>query len=193
MNLQTRVVNILTKPGSEWSVIAAESTDVASLYRDYIAILAAIPAVCSFLGLLIGVPFFGSFGAGFALRVGIMSYIGALVGVYISAVVIEKLAPNFGPSGDTVQALKLVAYSYTPVWIAGVFYLMLALAPLVLIAAIYAVYIFYLGLTPVMKTPQDKVVPYMIVSALVIIVINVVLQLVLRSVGGLSTGYGRMF
>src|SRR5713226_913732 len=71
MNLQTRVVNILTKPGSEWPVIAAESTDVVSLYRDYIAILAAIPAVCKFLGCsLMGMPLIGTLGFGFALRAG---------------------------------------------------------------------------------------------------------------------------
>ena len=35
-SLQTRVVNILKQPKSEWSVIAAESTDVGRLYREYI-------------------------------------------------------------------------------------------------------------------------------------------------------------
>jgi len=49
MNLQTRVKNILTQPASEWTVIAAEPTDVMGLYRNYIVILAAIPAVCLFV------------------------------------------------------------------------------------------------------------------------------------------------
>ena len=32
MNLQARVVNILTRPAAEWPIIASEPTDVASLY-----------------------------------------------------------------------------------------------------------------------------------------------------------------
>lgn len=193
MNLQTRVVNILTKPADEWSVVAAEPADVASLFKEYIAILAAIPPVCLFLGLtVVGVPILGRLGFGTALTGAILGYVGALAGVYIAAIVVEKLAPTFGSSGDTTQALKLVAYAYTPAWLAGVLYLLVVLAPLAIIAGLYAIYIFYLGLTPMMKTPKDKVIPYMIVSALVIIVVSVVLQAILGAIGGTSA-YGRMF
>jgi hypothetical protein len=193
MNLQTRVVNILTKPASEWPVIAAEPTDVVGLYRDYIAILAAIPAVATLIGLgMIGTPFIGTLGFGFALRAALVNYVSALVSAFVAAFIIEKLAPNFGSSGDTAQALKLVAYSSTPVWIAGVLNLIPVLAVLILVAVLYAIYLFYLGLPPVMKTPSDKVVPYMIVSAIVIIVVYVVLGAIMAAIGGVSM-YGRMF
>ena len=60
MNLQTRVINILSKPAQEWPVIASEATDVAALYKEYIMLLAAIPAICGFLGMmLIGVTAHG--------------------------------------------------------------------------------------------------------------------------------------
>ena len=62
-NLQTRVKGILTNPRAEWSAIAAEPDDVAAIYRNYIVFLAAIPAICMFLGLTIfGVPLFGRYG-----------------------------------------------------------------------------------------------------------------------------------
>jgi hypothetical protein len=193
MNLQTRVVNILTKPKSEWEVIAAEPTDVKTLYRDYIIVLSAIPAVCTFLGLALFTPLLGGFWLTSALSGAITRYVTALVGVYVSALVVEKLAPNFGSTGDTNQALKLVAYAHTPVWIGGVLLLVVFLAPVLLLAVLYAIYLFYAGMTPVMKTPQDKVVPYMVVSAVIVIVINVCLQFVLRAMLGASLGYGRMF
>ena len=193
MELQTRVVNILTKPESEWSTIAAEPSDVASLYTNYIFLLAAIPAVCTFLGLLvIGVPMLGTYGLSAALVSGVMSYVGALATVYIAALIIEKLAPNFDSRGDTAQALKLVAYATTPVWIAGILHLVPLLGILVLIAAFYAVYLFYLGLTPVMKTPQDKVLPYMVVSAVVVVVVSIVLSFVLTAVSGAAVASGAM-
>lgn len=194
MNLQTRVVNILTKPASEWPVIAAEPSDVASLYTNYILVLAAIPAVCTFLGLLvIGVPLLGTYGLSAALVAGVISYCSALASVYIAAFIIEKLAPNFDSRGDTVQALKLVAYASTPVWVAGVLHLVPLLGVLILIAAIYAIYLFYLGLAPVMKTPPDKVVPFMVVSAIVVIVVSVVLSFILTAITGAAMFGGAVY
>jgi hypothetical protein len=179
MNLQTRVKNILTQPASEWAVIAAEPTDVVGVYRNYILILAAIPAVCLFVAL-------SAFGGAITM------YVRTLVSVLIAAVIIEKLAPTFGSKGGTVQALKLVAYAYTPMWLAGVFFLILTLAaPASLIAMIYAIYLFYLGLTPVMKTPADKVIPFMIVSAVVIILVSFALGLLMTAMGFGS--YGSLF
>ena len=183
-NLQERVKAILTNPKTEWAAIAAEPDDVAAIYRDYIVYLAAIPAVSMFLGLtIIGIPLFGRFGIGTALGAALAAYASALVAPFIAALVLEKLAPNFRSSGSTAQALKLVAYASTPVWVAGVFYLVLVLAPLALFAALYAVYLFYLGVPVLMKTPPDKVVPFMVVAALVIIVLNVVLRAIVGVFG----------
>jgi len=194
MNLQTRVVNILTKPAVEWPVIAAEPSDVASLYSNYILLLAAIPAVCTFLGLLvIGVPLLGTYGLSAALVAGVMSYLSALASVYIAAFIIEKLAPNFDSRGDTVQALKLVAYASTPVWIAGVLHLVPLLGVLIIVAVLYAIYLFYLGLAPVMKTPQDKVVPYMVVSAIVVIVVSVCISFLLTAITGAAMFGGALY
>ena len=106
---------------------------------------------------------------------------------------IQQLAPTFGSRGDLAQALKLVAYSYTPIWIAGVLYLIIFLAPLGIIAALYAIYLFYLGLPPVMHTPPDKVVLYMLVSAIVVIVVHFVLQAIVGTMMMTPMGYGRMF
>ena len=183
-NLRNRAVAILTTPKTEWTAIAAEPDDVVALYRNYIALLAAIPAVCMFLGLtLIGLPMFGRFGIPTALASAVAMYVSALVAPFIAALVIEKLAPTFQSSGSTLEALKLVAYASTPVWVAGIFYLVLVLAPLALVAALYAVYLFYLGLPVLMKTPPDKVVPFMVVAALAIIVLNLVLRTIVGMLG----------
>jgi len=182
--LTTRVTNILKQPAQEWPVIAAEPTDVPALMTGYAAPLAAIPAICSWIGWsVIGLGFYRR-GLVAGLAAAIVSWVFALVGAFIGAIVIEKLAPTFKSSGSTVQALKLVVYASTPVWVAGVLNLVPPLSPLVLIAALYAIYLFSLGLPPVMKTPSDQVIPYMVVSALVIIVITVCLTFV----AGILTG-----
>ena len=195
MSLQTRVTGILTKPADEWPAIAAETIDPVGLMRDYAAPLAAIPSVCRFIGMTvvgISVPLLGT-----TIRTGIVrgaagaivSWVFALAGAWLAAMVVEKLAPTFQSRGSMVHALKLVVYSMTPVWVAGVLNLIPALAPLGIIAALYSVYIFYLGLPVMMETPADKVVPYMAVSALVIIVLSIILGAFAAAVTGLS-GYG---
>src|SRR4026207_688333 len=184
MNLQTRVINILSKPAQEWPVIASESTDVAALYKEYIIPLAAIPAICGFLGMrLIGVT---SMVSGLASL--IVGYVLSLVGIFVAAFIVDKLAPSFQSSGGIVQALKMVAFASTPSWVAGVLQLVPLLGALALLAVLYGVYLFYLGLPSVMKTPPDKVIPYMVVSAVVIIVISVVTA----SISGVFMGASRM-
>src|SRR5262245_60528826 len=150
MDVQARAKNILLQPAREWRVIAGESADVASLLRHYAAPPSAIPAVCRavaavrYAGLLRSAPD----GQG--------TWVFGLVGVWLAAIVIERLAPNFGSRGGTVQALKTVVYASTPVWIAGVLALAPPLGALVLLAALYAIYLFYVGLPIVMHTPSDK-------------------------------------
>jgi hypothetical protein len=182
MNLQTRVINILTKPKGEWPVIAAEPASVAALYTGYIMPLAAIPAVCTFLGFSVlgsALTFLGVLGFGplYWFAHAIVSYVLGLVGVYVGAVVIQKLAPSFQSEANFLQALKLVAYASTATWVGGVFSLIPPLAILSILAGLYGIYLFYLGVTPLMKTPQDKVIPYMVVAAIAIIVVYAVVSL----------------
>jgi hypothetical protein len=175
--LKRRVIGILTDPIFEWRAIAAEQDDVATLYKSYIMPMAAIPAVSMFIGLgVIGAPFLGRFGIVTALGSAIWTYLASLATPMIGAVVVEKLAPRFRSSGSTDAALRLVAYASTPVWVAGVLYLLLYLAPLVLAGAVYAVYLFYLGLPAMMKTHPEQAVPYTVVSVIIFLVVGIALS-----------------
>ncbi len=187
--LKDRVTKILTNPKAEWPVIEAEATDTGKLYREYIGILAAIPVISSFIGFSIvgfSAPFVGTIrlGIGRGLANAIVSYVLTLVGVYVSALVIDKLAPSFESKSDQMQALKLVAYASTPAWLAGVFQIIPALGVLAILGGLYAIYLFYLGLPVLMKTPAAKVVPYMVVAAVVVIIVTVVVGLLAATLTG---------
>ncbi len=190
-NLMSRVTNILTKPKEEWRVIDGETTSVAALYSGYIMILAAIPVVASFIKMsLIGTSVLFT-----TVRIGIVTgligaivgYVLSLAGVYLAAFIVQKLAPTFQSQGDLPQALKVVAYSYTAAWVAGVFNILPIIGILgVLAGGIYSIYLFYLGLPVLMKTPQDKVVAYMIVAAVIIFVIYIVIGMVVGAITAAS-------
>jgi hypothetical protein len=176
--LQDRVRKILMSPKTEWPVIEAESTDVPTLYKSYIAILAAIPAVASFIGTITfgtPVPFFGTVRTpvGTALATLILTYVLGLAAIYIAALVIDKLAPTFDSKPNLIQALKLVAYASTAGWVAGVLNIIPALGLIAALAGLYGIYLFYLGLPVLMKTPDAKVIPYMVVAAIVVIVLSI--------------------
>lgn len=185
-----RARKILVQPAAEWPVIEAEPTDVATLYREYIILLAAIPAVCSFLTWSVFgvyVPLAGRIRNSIfsGLFLGILTYALTLASVYVSALIIDWLAPKFASRPGVIQALKLVAYSMTPVWVAGVFQLIPTLGRFLgLVAGLYSIYLFYLGLPILMKTPSDRVIPYMAVAAVVAIVLYLVVGMVVGMVMG---------
>ncbi len=175
-NLQTRVVNILTKPKEEWPVIAAEPRDVAGLYSKYVVLLAAISPICTAIGYsVVGMGFGIRYSFTGAIVLAVVQYVLTLVGVYVCGFVVAKLAPTFQSEPDTAQAVKLVAYAWTPAWVAGVLNLIPALGILVVLASLYSIYLLYLGVAPVMKTPPDKVIPYLVVSAVVLIIVYFVI------------------
>ena len=188
-----RAKGIILTPKTEWEKIAAEPADVMSLFTGYAAILAVIPAVCGLLGsTLIGVslPIIGTVRTpmGSALAHMVLGYVFGLAVIYAVSWVVNALAPTFNGEKNPIAALKLVIYASTPVWIAGVLSLVPLLGVLGIIAGLYGLYLLYLGLTPLMKSPQDKSIGY---TAL-IVVCYIVLALIAASILGLLAGGGAM-
>jgi hypothetical protein len=178
MNLVERVKNIILTPKTEWPVIAGEPGDVGFLFGNYVAILAAIPAVCGFIGaLLLGVPI------GAALLSAVLHYLLTFVVVYIVALVVDALAPTFGSTKNFANALKLTVYSYTPSWVAGVFLLIPGLHFLTILG-LYGLYLLWLGLPPLMKTPPDKAIVYTIAIVICALIIGIVVAMILGALIG---------
>ncbi|MDP2829372.1 MAG: Yip1 family protein [Sulfuricellaceae bacterium] len=175
MNLVERVKKILLEPKSEWEVIAGESTSVADLYRDYVALLAAIGPLASIIGLsMVGINlgFGGTFRVplGSALAQAFTSYILSMIGIFVVSLVIDALAPQFGGQKNPLQAFKVAAYASTPSWIAGIVLLVPMLGVVSMVAALYGLYLLYLGLPILMKVPQEKAVVFTIVVVVVAMV-----------------------
>jgi len=181
-DIVSRVKAILMTPKTEWPIIAAESTTVADLYKNYVIILAAIPAVAGFIKMsIIGttIPFAGTFRVGImsGLTTAILTYVLSLVAIYIIALIIDALAPTFGAVKDQLQALKTAAYAYTAYWVASVAQIVPVLGMLIVLAgALYSLYLLYLGLPVVMKTPRDRALMYTGVVIIAAIVLGIVIS-----------------
>jgi len=193
MDLVARAQAILLKPKEEWVKIKGESTPIAQLFTSYAVLLAAVPAVAQFIGNgLVGkrIPFVGwvRFPIGSALFQAILYYVFTLVSVYVFGIVINALAPSFGSKQSMENAMKLAVYCMTPMWIGGVFYIIPFLGFLAILASLYGLYILYLGFdNPLMDTPKEKVLGYLIVCIVVVVVLSLVVALVLGAIFTVGT------
>lgn len=184
MALMDRAKNILFQPKQEWPAIDAEQASVGGLYKGYIIPLAAIGPVASLIGwsvLGMRVPFVGAIKIpiSYGLRMAVVQYVGALVGTFVLALIIDALAPTFGGQKNRIQALKVAAYSATAAWVAGIFAIIPALAILGILG-LYSLYLLYLGLPVLMKSPQDKAMGYTVVVIVVAIVLAIVISVITR-------------
>jgi hypothetical protein len=176
MNLVERVKRILLTPAAEWQVIEAEATTPAEVYTRYVMPLAAIKPVAKVVGLsLLGIrmPFGGAvyrIPLGNSIASALVTYILTLVSVYLLTRIVDGLAPTFAGTKNQVQALKTTAYSSTAVWVSGIFLLIPGLRVLGILG-LYSIYLLYLGLPVMMKSPSDRLGAYtgvVIVAAIVL-------------------------
>jgi hypothetical protein len=183
VRLPRRVGRILTDPAHEWPVIAREETDPGRLYGTHVAILAAIPSLAILTGLAIsGGRYLGNAGIATAVTAAMVSYAMALALPFAAALAIAALAPRFKSDGGMTEALKLTAYALTPFWLSGVFYVFVSLSWLVVSGGLYAVYLFFTGLSPVMGTPLDQRVPFTLVALITMLALNIALSWIVETV-----------
>jgi hypothetical protein len=190
-----RVKNILLTPQAEWDKIDGEPADVNKIYMGYVLPLVALSAICGFIGLSV----FGVSGFGVTYRVPMVTGLVSAVlqvglgvaGVFLLAFITNALAPTFGSQQNMGQAHKLAAYGSTAGFLAGVFTIFPPLAILGIVG-LYSLFLLYVGLPKMMKTPEDKRIGYfvaIILTAIVAwIVIGVVMGAVRAAMGG-APGY----
>lgn len=176
MNITDRAKNILLTPEKEWSVVATEPADTNKLITGYAVPLAALAALAAFIG-------YGLITTGGSVKLGlyyaINVFLTGLVSVYVTALVIDMLAPSFDAEKNFGRSLQLVTYSFTPIWIGGLLTLFPPLAIVGLLVGLYGLYLMYIGLAKLKSAPADKVTGYFVVSILVTIVVYIVIGIIM--------------
>ena len=183
--LLARIRNIVADPRTEWPLIATEPGDPLRLFVGYVAVLAAIPAICGFIGSsLVGV----SVSVGrlhdpllLGLLRAFISYLFSFVIVYLTALAIHVMAPLFQTGRNFNNALKLAVYSFTPVWLIGIV-LMIPGLRFLSILGLYAIRLLWAGLPPLMGTPRPKVLPYAIAIMAAAFVITLAMAVIQAAV-----------
>jgi hypothetical protein len=189
MNLIERVKNILVTPKTEWDVINGETPNTQSILVTYVVPLVSIGAIASFIGWgFIGKSYsygFGSWkmvGVGLGIRYAIIALVSGIASTLLTAFVIDALAPTFKSEKNFGRSFQLAAYSFTAGWVGAVFNILPSLAIIGSLCGIYGLYLMYLGLPKLKKTPPDQVTGYFVASLVTMIVASIVIGLILAAI-----------
>ncbi|MCK4505746.1 MAG: YIP1 family protein [Candidatus Aegiribacteria sp.] len=192
-SLIEKVKELLTKPAEFLVKAKDEQTTLKELIMGYVIFLAAIPAIGNFIGYaVIGRSIFGHivrYPMKYALPHAILWYAASVALVIGVVFITQKLSTNFGGSGDIDVAARAIVYSYTPAWVAGVFYIIPALSVIAMIAGFYSLYLLWISTDKVLDIPENKRMTFMIVLVIAVILVGlltgVIAGLALPNIPGL--------
>jgi hypothetical protein len=152
------------QPKKEWKSIKDERCTVGKCVCSHVLILAAIPAIAGYIGTTQVGWSFGGFEVHrlttqSALQIAILTYLTMLVAVFSLGKAIHWMGQTYGSKQTLPQAIALAAYTATPLWIMGFFFLYPILWVNMLIglpALAYTVYLLYTGVPVMMSVSQER-------------------------------------
>ncbi len=198
-NIFTRAINIMFSPKKEWRAIELETPNTTSIILGYVLPLALIPAIFTILGYgLIGVkvPYWGSFKSWqLGLSGGIASFISTIASVYLTAFIVDLLAPSFKVQKNFGKAMQLVAYSFTPMWVAGIFNIFPSIRIIASLLGIYGLVLLYQGFEFTMKPSKDNTIGYYLATLGILIVSFFLLSFIMALILGaiITPSFGPRF
>ena len=180
MNLIERIKNILITPKTEWEVINKETATPGSLFTGYVLPLAIFASLGTVIRYFLVV---GSIGITYMIAGAVIAFIAVLLSFYFTALIVDMLAPGFNSEKNMGKSAQLVAYSGTPSYIGGFLSFIPVIGLFISLAAwTYGIYLMYLGIGLLKKTPEDKKVVYLIVAFVIMIALYFLIAAILGAI-----------
>lgn len=164
----SRTKNILFKPAEEWATIEQEKSSTSSVIFGY-----ALPYILAITIASLTVTFIAGFGW-YSIVYIVLSTISNLITpfavIIFSSIIINSIAPSFESTKNLGNAFKLVIFSYTAAFLTSIAAGLIPIpifSNLIGIAGLYSAYTLWMGITPMMKTPEHKKISYTILSFII--------------------------
>ena len=178
-----RVKGFILSPKETWDEIKFEPTTDIEIIKDYLVFIAAVPAISGFFGSL--------FAGGNFFRAAIWAIFfwgSAIGGVWIAAKIINSLTKSFKAESDFLSIFKLLTGSFTPILLAGVWFLIPPLFGLSVIG-IYGFYLFWIGFPKFIICDELEQFNFSIISIIIFIIMLLVIFTIPALISGTSVYY----
>jgi len=190
------VIGLFTHPAEEWQAVRNERCSIGRCYCSHVLILAAIPAVCSFIGTTqvgwtVGAREAVKLTVGSALTLSVLFYITMLVAVFVIGKSIHWMGKTYGAEQPLPTCIALAAYTATPLFLIGIMQLYPALwlnLVLGLPALGYTVFLLYTGVPIMMDISKER--GFLFSSAVLAVGLIMLVAVLTASVILWSMGYG---
>ncbi|MCK4952120.1 MAG: YIP1 family protein [Gammaproteobacteria bacterium] len=188
------ITGLLSHPEKEWKLIHNERCTIGKCYCSHVLALAAIPAICGFIGTTqfgwqIGGRDPVMLTTDSALTIAVIFYITMLVAVFSVGKMIQWMAKTYDSEQPLPTCIALSAFTATPLFLIGIMqlYPVLWLNFIVGLPALaYTVYLLYVGLPIMMEISKDKA--FLFSSA--VIAVGMVMLVAVLAATALLWGFG---
>lgn len=176
-----RARRIMFEPKAEWQTIGAEFSKAPVIYRDYVIPLSVIPPAAYILGAVVFQETGTLFGAvettiRAAIQDGVARYLFGFGFVFLLALAVDMLTPVFSGHSNSVQALKVAAYSSTPAWLFGIFAVVPNLGRISIVGTVWSLYLVYLGAPTLMKVSGERATPFGLAAAAAAAIVGLLVE-----------------
>jgi len=120
----TNAFALLYEPSKEWANISKKKQSISHIYLTYLIFFAAIPPIAAFVGsTYVGWQIGGgdthTLTTQSALYLSVIAYFAILVAVLVLSMFIQWMAKTYGAKPSLAECVNLTAYSFTPLFLAG--------------------------------------------------------------------------
>jgi hypothetical protein len=181
-----RLVRILFVPKHEWVSIANESESIGLIIKYYawpFIVLGALIKAGSVFVKFTNEADLIQFKIPFSLTILLFYMIVPLFVLIVGGAIIDRFSKSIGATGHKHGALRLLIYSYTPVFIATILINTeshLQYFQYVGVISAYAVVLFWMGMTPMLHILPERRFKFLVFSALTLVFLFFVIMFIIR-------------
>ncbi|GEM_PF-3323620 len=170
-----RALLILIKPAKIWKEVAEKPVSALILLAGLILPLSALTSAVN-----LATDELPSDVLLFSILIYVLTIIGSITG---GGYLIWRLSPRFFSQGSYLDVLNLAAFSYIAVFIALIVSSLHHHLDVLKLLGLYSVYIYWQGLTYMLKTPVERKTGFTLISAIILTgcgyLVNIIMEAVI--------------
>jgi len=175
-----RAQNILIEPKREFIRISKEDNKPISIILNYILPFLVVYALITYLGKIIYSPDDYNDGIGILIKNIFLIVFLIVIGTYLTSVSINELLPAFKLQKSLNKTFALVAYSFTPVYIAIIFSSLIPnLSNFIYLIGLYSIILFWISASAITDIKKEQRQIFIPISLLFVILIFLLIRIIL--------------